>query len=131
MNESLGRIEAQVIALDRKLDSQIDRVDRRIDLVIVRLEIVEQKVDVLDQKVDALDRKIDTTADRLDRKIDVSVEALQGDIRTVAEGLVALGERMDRRFDEMARDNVAFRASLFGILGNHEERISTLERRES
>ena len=124
MDDGLARIERKVDALDAKLETQIDRVDRRVDGVIARLDVVGVRLDQLTTRVDVLDRKVEA----LDRKIDVQFKAVRDEVRNLAEGLVALGERMDRRFDEMIRDSQDFRQALYGILGNHEERITALER---
>ena len=68
---------------------------------------------------------------KVDRKVDVPIKTVRDDIRHLAEGLTAMGERMDRRFDEGLRQAAADRRMFLGILGNHEERISTLERRDT
>jgi hypothetical protein len=126
MEERLSRIESKVDALDGKvdaLDRKVDALDRKIDETAARLE---GKIDLTAAR---LDRKIDLTAARLDSKIDVQIESVRDDIRQVAEGLITLGQRMDRRFDELIERMAADRRMFMGILGNHQGRIASLEQR--
>lgn len=53
------------------------------------------------------------------RHFDAVAERLEAQIKLLAEGQVALSDRMDRRFDEAGK-----------ILANHERRITRLEARQ-
>ena len=86
-------------SLDRKIDESTARLDRKIDQSTARLD---GRIDGLDRKFDELDRKVDKTR--------VLVEDLRGDVRNIAEYLVVMDQKWDRRFD------------------NHETRIVNLEK---
>ena len=74
-----------LVSLDRKIDQNTTRLDRRID-------DLDRKVDGLDRKFDELDRKVDKTL--------VLVEDVRDDVRKMAEYLVVMDHKWDRRFDD-------------------------------
>ena len=117
-------------------ERQMDRIERRMDGVEERLGGLEADVSVLKTDVGTL------TTDVSDLKQDVASlhrsavrhETMHDELRTVAEAVVNLGERMDRGFRDLREEMRALVAPIRDSLASHtlqlqdhERRISSLE----
>lgn len=79
------------------LDQQFEAVDRRFDAM-------DRRFGVIDQRFDAMDRRQDTTDARLEdvrRHLGVLIENLDGKIQLVAEGVIAVDQKIDRVHAEL------------------------------
>jgi hypothetical protein len=93
--------------------------------------MIEERLDGIDARLDGVDARVEDFG----RHMRVLHEDLRSDLRALAESIVLLGERMDRRFDAMAADGERHTAVLEGVLrthtamvGSHDDRITALER---
>jgi chromosome segregation ATPase len=126
----LERVEIKVDEIDRKiivLDASVTTLDSKVIALDAKVTALDGKVTNLQGAVVALGTRLTAEVDRLDSRIDVQIEFVRDDIRKLAEGQLAFEERMNRRFDQFARDHWQQMAVLNSILGNHERRISGLE----
>lgn len=107
------------------LDRKVEALDQRVVLLARKVDVLDRKFetrfDSVDRRFDTRDQKIDSQVQRLDSKIDVQVESL-------AEGILWLGERMDRRFDQMEAAATKDRQVFLDVPGRPEDRITSLER---
>ena len=102
------------------LATRFARIDARLERIEARQEALETRVGALEARVGALEARL--------TRAEVLRESMRDDLRRVAEGVVALNERLDRglesiqvRFDRFAVD--------FGTVQlDHGARIEALER---
>jgi hypothetical protein len=78
---------------------------------------------------------MDVRFEDLERHMRVLHEDAKGDIRALADSIILLGERMDRRFETMTGNHDRHLVVLEDVLrshtrmfGDHEGRITALER---
>jgi hypothetical protein len=90
----------------RHLDVVAEQMRRHLDTVAEQLR----------QHVDAMEERTRRRMRRTRRHFDVVAEHLVGEIRLVAEGVVGLGERLDRTEHALRRD----------IVRSHEDRSALL-----
>lgn len=123
-------------------DRHLEALDKRLDTHDKRFEVLEKQLDSQGMRLDAIDSKLDAHGKQLDahgteqHRLGVLVEKLQDDVRGVAEGLIGLGERMDRGFkdvlvrldERIAPLEAAFR-SVAATLAEHERRLPKRPRR--
>ncbi len=102
------------------------------------LEYLQGEFGKIDKRLDATDRRIDEVRDDLRgeirreiRQTHVLIEQARDEIRTVAEGVVTNGERIDRLREESRRERHEIRDELLGHLrSSHQSldrRVSRLE----
>ena len=82
------RPRVTLASLDRKINQNTARLDRRVDESTAHLD---GRIDNLDRKFDVLSRKFDRTQ--------MLAEEVRDDVRKVAEYLVVMDQKWDRRFD--------------------------------
>jgi len=124
MQERFDKLQA---AAD-EFRGRFDAIDIRFKEVDQRFEAVDRRFDVMDQRFEAVDRRFDEFETRILRAFKIQTEDIRADLQKVAEGFGGMLERMERNITEMRREWAETRTDHESILGNHERRITTLER---
>ena len=93
------KIDQNTACLDRKIDQSTARLDRKIDQSMARLDRkIDESTTRLDGRIDKLNRKFDDLSRKFDNT-QMLVEEVRDDVRKVAEYLVVMDQKWDRRFD--------------------------------
>jgi chromosome segregation ATPase len=103
--------------LEQQLRTQIGTVNERVDRVETRIDALSTE---MRQRFEQVEQRIDQQFEQTRRHFDVVAEGLMSKIELVAEGVVALGERLDR-----------FRGEVWAELGRIDARLLRLEARVS
>ena len=95
MDDEMNRQEfaEYMTAFERRLDDRFGRLDRRLDAMDDRLTAHDGRFGRLDGALGELKHSMTVQFEETRREIKLSLEAVE-----------ALGERMDRRFDEFRRE---------------------------
>ena len=152
--EWMNRVEKKIDGLGRRmdgLDRRMDGLDGRMEGLDGRMDRLEVRIDGveagLSQRIDAIEtglgKRIDLVEVRLGRlehgqqKLGIEVDENTSNIRTLAEGLAGLNERMDRgfaevltRLDDRATPLEAASRYFATKLGNRESRPPKRPRRK-
>jgi archaellum component FlaC len=78
--------------------ARFDAVDARFDGVDARFDAVDQRFGAVDRRFDGVDQRMDRLKDRIEsarRELGVLIEDVRGDVRAVAEQVVANTEAID------------------------------------
>jgi chromosome segregation ATPase len=145
-------LETKLDAIDNKLDAhdkRLDAIDNKLDAQSKQLDAQSKQLDAHGKQLDAQSKQLDAHGKQLDahgkqldahgteqHRLGVLVEKLQDDVRGVAEGLIGLGDRMDRGFrdvlvrldERIAPLEAAFR-SVAATGADHERRLPKRPRR--
>jgi len=107
-SEAIETLRADLRRVEDDLGGRIDGVERRLTLRMDRLEL---RIDRLELRIDRLEETLRIEMGRVEgtlrvemgqvredmrRHFDISTESLRDDIRIVAEGVIALGAKVDR-----------------------------------
>ncbi len=120
LRKGLGHVEwsltARIDGLDASLTGRFDSLSGRVDSLSGRFDSVSDRVDSLSGRFDSLSGRVDSLSDRVEkfessltarmlslhddskRHADVLCESLRDDIRMLAEAVVTLSAKMDRRW---------------------------------
>lgn len=123
------------------MDDTVEKVAERLGRLEDKVERLDQRVEQLDAKVERLDDKVgrlevtvakglysnDARITALNNKIDVSVEAMRGDIKSVADVLVAVAGEMRRTTESIRKEGAADREVLKLALQDHTVRLQAIE----
>jgi chromosome segregation ATPase len=124
-----------------RMDARFDRLEARMDALEARMDALEVRMGGLEVRMGGLEARQDGLEARLTRS-EVLWESMRDDLRRVAEGVVAVNERLDRfqaeinaRVDDLARglEGVHVRFDRFAVdFGtvqlDHGARLEVLER---
>ncbi|MBI2553477.1 MAG: hypothetical protein HYV92_03435 [Candidatus Rokubacteria bacterium] len=94
-------MDAELVAY---LDERFAYLDRRFGVIDQRFEAVDRRFDAMDRRFDAMERRQDATDARLQdtrRHLGVLIENLDGKIQLVAEGVIAVDQKIDRVHAEL------------------------------
>jgi archaellum component FlaC len=103
-SEAIGTLRADLRHVEDHLGGRIDGVERRLTL---RIDGIDARIDGIDAKIDRVDSKIDRVEatlrvemgkmrEDMRRHFEIATESLRDDVRIIAEGLIALGAKVDR-----------------------------------
>ena len=106
-----ARMDARFDAIEARLD----RLEARMDRLEARMDRLEARMDGLEGRMSGLEVRQDALETRLTRS-EVLWESMRDDLRRVAEGVVAVDERLDR-----------FQAEMRGRLEEHDRRFDGIE----
>ena len=109
------------------LATRFARMDARFDAIEARLDRLEARQDRLEARQDRLEARQDPLEARLTRS-EVLWESMRDDLRRVAEAVIALSERLDRRFDGIQVQFDRFAVDFGTVQLDHGARIEALER---
>jgi hypothetical protein len=111
IHQAIGRLDGTIDGVAARLDAKIDAAEARLDV-----------------KIGDVEQRLTTTIEQGDRSLHVRIEANSERLDTVAEGLQALGERMDRMEARQDKRHEELMGFLHNVLGDHEVRIQRLEK---
>ncbi len=132
------RLGAKIDDVDQRLGAKIDEVDERLG---AKIDTVEQrltaKIGEVDERLDAkmdvgfgmVARQFVETEERLKRHTDVRFDALREDIRSVAEGVVAVNERLDRYIQQNEAEHTRLDRAFLAGEAALDARVTALEKR--
>ena len=135
--------ERQMDRIERRMDGVEERLDGlTADVSVLKTDVQELKADVSVLKVDVGELKTNVgtlTTAVSDLKQDVASlhrsavrhESMHHELRTVAEAVVSLGERLDRGFRELREEMRALVAPIRDSLASHSLQLQDHERRIS
>jgi len=113
------------------LDKKITHADEKIANLDKKVTQANEKIATLDKKITLVDGKIDKKTEEVIHRFQVITESLEDKIKQVAEGVINLNEKFDRRIDEMNKNlNQKHQDVLAAIKFSYAEldrRITTLE----
>jgi len=89
---------------------------------------LDRRFEENNQRFDAIEREVQEARDE-NHKTRILVEKLDGDIKTVAEGVVGVRESLDQHREEVRRELRDLRSQTQAVLRTHEERLSGHEAR--
>jgi len=96
-SEAIETLRADLRRVENDLGGRIDGVERRLTL---RMDRVDAKIEAVDAKVDRVEAtlrvEMGQIREEMRRHFEISTESLRDDIRIVAEGVIALGAKVDR-----------------------------------
>jgi len=110
------RLGVKIDAVDQRLTAKIGEVDERLDA----------KMDV---GFGMVARQFVETEERLKRHADVHFDALREDIRKVAEGVLAVNERLDRHLQQNEAEHTRLERAFLAGEAALDTRVTALEKR--
>jgi chromosome segregation ATPase len=154
VDRRLDAVDRRLDSVDGRFDSvdgRFDSVDGRFDGLVGRLDGIDRRLDAMDQRFgamdvrfDAMDIRFDTMSGRLTehdgrfgridaalgdlkQSIAVQFEDTRREIKLSLEAVEGLGERMDRRFDEIRREQSGTTAPLEDAVRHVARQIKSRE----
>lgn len=124
-------IDRRFDAIDRRFDAidrQFEAVDLRFEAIDLRFEAIDLKFEAIDLKLHAIDRRFDEVEERLSNKIDMQVEHFEELVNRTAESFSGVLSRLEHHLKDLTDEIREERKQTALIFGNHEGRISALER---
>ena len=113
VDRRIAAIDLKVDRLDERvghLDAKVDHLDAKVDHLDAKVDHLDKKVDDVDKKIDDVDKKIDNVVFLLGEKFEESkrfmrilTEELRGEFRNLADKLVAMDEKSDRRLTRLEK----------------------------
>ena len=111
-----------------RIDARFDRIEARMDALEGRMGALEGRMGALEERMGALEGRMGALEGRMDvlegrtgalegrlTRSEVLWESMRDDIRRVAEGVVAMNERLDRFQDETVAHFDSLERRLGGI----------------
>jgi chromosome segregation ATPase len=132
--EFRGRFDAidrRFDAIDRRfeaIDLRFEAIDRRFEAIDLKFDAIDLKFEAIDLKFEAIDRRFDEVEERLGNKIDMQVEHFEELVNRTAESFSGVLSRLERQLKDLTDEIRQERTQTALIFGNHEGRISALER---
>ena len=83
------------------VDQRFDGIDQRLDGIDKRLEEVDKRFEGIDKRFDETNQRIADSEASLGHRFDVTIEHLKDRFDFLAEGLVAVDQKVDRRCDSL------------------------------
>ena len=108
-----------------RLETKVDHLELRFDRLEARFDVLETRFDVLETRFDRLETRFDMLATRMD----VQTESVRTDIRTLADFIGGVIERLDRQHAESQAQTGAKFDIRDLVLQDHTCRITSLEKR--
>ncbi len=109
-----------------RMDTRFDRLEARQDALEASMSRLEARQEALETRMDGLDARQGSVEARLSRS-EVLWESMRHEIRLLAEGMVALSERLDRRFDGIQVQFDRFAVDFGTVQLDHGARLQALE----
>lgn len=125
-----ARMDARFDAIEARLDrleARMGGLETRMGGLETRMGGLEGRQESLETRMGALEGRQDSLDTRLARS-EVLWESMRHDLRLVAEGVVALGERVDRRLDGIQVQFDRFAVDFGTVQLDHGARLEALER---
>jgi chromosome segregation ATPase len=110
------------------LVENFDRIDRRFDRIDRRFDTLEKRVDTMEAAVRETQVRVDTMGAAI-RETQVMVESQRSEIQLVAEGVSAVGERLDAFRAEVDARFGQVQASIALYYTDLDRRVRRLEDR--
>jgi hypothetical protein len=114
---------------DANTQERLEKVEIAVGEFRTRFDAVDRRFDAVDSRFDAVDRRFDELEQRLNIKIDVQVEHFEALVKTTAENFGGVLAGIARELQEFRGEMQEQSRMTQRILGEHERRITTLERR--
>ena len=134
-NERFDGVDLRLAGVERGLDDlngHVGKLDGRLGKVEGRLDGIDGRLDSMDRRFDSMDRRFDSMDQRMAslegdvRKLRVLGEENAGQIKLIAEVQSHHGKKLDDLVK--AVEPLKDLPNLIHIVGNHERRITALER---
>jgi len=124
------------------LDRRFENLDARLETIDTRFEGIDSQFQEIGQKFDRIDQRFDNHEQRFDNhdhgiqengrqihQLGLLVEGLRSDIRTVAEGVTSLNQKMDHNLEGVEAGHRADQKLDRGAHRRLRKRVDTLEGR--
>lgn len=105
MPDRFDRLEERIDHLELVVDQRFEAIERRFEAIDQRFEAIDRRFEAIDRRFEEIDRRfeaIDQRFDEVNTRIGVLHEEAIGQIRLLAELVRAMGQRMERGFEELA-----------------------------
>jgi chromosome segregation ATPase len=128
LDERFGRLEERMEARFGSVDAQFGSVDARFSSMDAQFSSLDARFSSLDARFEQLETSV--------RHTQVTVEAMRGDIRLIAEGVMGISERQEafqaetaRRFEEVKGMLSPYYKDLGGRAQSLENDVQCLDER--
>jgi hypothetical protein len=112
-----------------EMQERLEKVEVVVGEFRTRFAAVDQRFDAVDRRFDGIDSRLDDLEQRLNTKIDVQVEHIEALVRTTADNFAGVLSGISRELKEFRSEMQEQSRLTNQILANHEQRLTTLERR--
>lgn len=130
-NRQIAENRRHLVEHDRRfeqIDQHIEQIDRRLAQHDQRFDKIDQRFEQVDQRFEQQDQRFERLETQL-RHTNVVVEGIAGDVKAVAEAVIAFDGKLDRYQEEMRSECAQIRSLLEVSHGRLDRRVSTLEER--
>jgi predicted nucleic acid-binding Zn-ribbon protein len=111
------------------MHERVEKMEAEVGQVRLRFDAIDRRFEEMDRRFDAVDRHFEELEQRLNVKIDVQVEHLEEVVRTTADDFGGVLSRIERELKDFRAEMQEESRQSRRLLGDHESRITTLERR--